>query len=196
MRDYTNLERYLNTLAGDIYPQPEDEGHTDLSQEVINRWMSGLTGCESVLDVGCGEGFCQPMFEEWGIKYTGICLGADYLKAKKLERNVQKMDFNFLDYKDESFDLIFSRHSLEHSPMPIISLLEWHRVSKHWLGIVLPAPEHYGFGGLNHYSVMNEAQIEFLISRSGWKVIWKDIKRKDRSTPLEYWYMCEKIKDV
>src|SRR5688572_30174220 len=106
-RDYTNLERYLNMLAGDIYPQPEDEGHTDLSQEVINRWMSGLTGCESVLDVGCGEGFCQPMFEEWGIKYTGICLGADYLKAKKLERSVQKMDFNFLDYKDESFDLVF-----------------------------------------------------------------------------------------
>jgi SAM-dependent methyltransferase len=196
MRNYNNMERYLNSLVGDIYEQPPDDGHTALAQEVIDKWMSSLVECKSVLDLGCGNGFCQELFEKWDVEYTGVSLGKDYIVAKENGRNVKKMDFSFLDFPDESFDLCWSRHSLEHSPMPIISLLEWHRVSKHWLGIVLPAPEHYGFGGLNHYSVMNEAQIEFLISRSGWKIIWKDIKRKDRATPLEYWYMCEKIKDI
>lgn len=194
MRNYTRIERYINELIYDVYPQPEDIGHTQLTQEVVDRWMSGLIGCESVLDVGCGEAFAQSMFEKWKTDYVGVCLGDDYLKAINMGRTVYKMDYSFLDYADESFDLIFSRHSLEHSPMPILTLMEWYRVSKHWLGIVLPAPEHYGFGGRNHYSVMNEAQIEFLISRSGWKVIWKDIKRdSDGRTPIEYWYMCEKV---
>lgn len=194
MRDYTNIERYINELIHDIYPQPEDAGHTALSEEVIDQWMSSLVGCKTVLDVGCGEGFTQPMFEKWGVLYTGLCLGEDYINGMKKHRNVVKMDFSFLDYEDNAFDLVFSRHSLEHSPMPLLSLMEWQRVARNWLGLIIPAPEHYGYIGINHYSVMNESQIENLIVRSGWKVIWKDIKRKEDGVPLEYWYMCEKVK--
>lgn len=204
MRDYIHIDSYLNHLLGDIYPQPTDVGHTALAQEVINLWCSRLAGCGSVLDVGCGEGFCQPMFEKFGIQYTGICLGPDFSSALIAGRNVLKMDFNFLDFEDDTFDLVFSRHSLEHSPMPLLTLMEWRRVAKNWLGLVVPAPEHYTFEGQNHYSVMTLPQALAILPRAGWHVMWSDTKNMEipattvepaHTVPQEYWLFCEKVKE-
>lgn len=194
MRDYKNIDRYLNELTADIYLQPEDPGHTVLASRVVNTWMSRLTSCTSVLDVGCGTGFCEPMFNSWNVSYRGVCLGGDYIAGKEMGRNVDKMDFHFLDFEDKSYDMVFSRHSLEHSPMPLLALMEWRRVSRQWLGIVLPAPEHYTYRGLNHYSVMNEDQITNLLARAGWKIIWneKEYIDAEKNIPQEYWIMCEK----
>lgn len=199
MRDFTRINSYIDRLYADIYEQPEDVGHTRLAQKVIDHWMSRMTTCHSVLDVGCGQGMCQSMFERWGMKYTGIAIGEDVIKAQELKRNVQVMDFSFLDFPDNSFDLIFARHSLEHSPMPLLTLMEWARVSTNWLGIVLPAPEWYTYTGLNHYAVMNIEQVKNLLNVAGWKAMWEDIhyelldKEKPEShIPNEYWLMCEK----
>lgn len=195
MRDYALFDGYLNELTMDVYDQPEDAGHMALAEEVIRRWMSSLSGCKTVLDVGAGTGFCQPMFEVWGCEYTGVALGNDVLMAKDANRNVLKMDFSFLDFPDKSFDLVFSRHSLEHSPFPLITLMEWRRVARNWLGLILPAPEHYGFGGRNHFSVMTQNQVDYVLERSGWRPIWKLVKTVgEEETPLEYWYFCEKKK--
>ena len=198
MRDYRHIDGYITKLYGEIYPQPEDSGHTGLAREVIDGWMSKMNTCHSVLDVGCGTGFCQPMFEQWKLSYEGICLGEDYLDARNIGRNVKKMDFSFLEYPENSFDLIFSRHSLEHSPMPLLTLMEWARVSKNWLGLVLPAPEWYTYVGHNHYSVMNMEQIRHLLNVSGWNILWEedgydvwDRKTGERKV-CEYRIMSEK----
>lgn len=180
-------------MLGDVYPQPEDKGHTSLAQEVIDFWMSRLADCHSVLDVGCGTGFCQSMFEKHNVHYEGIALGKDFIVAQELGRNVGKMDFSFLDYPDKSFDLIFSRHSFEHSPMPLLTLMEWARVSKNWLGLVVPAPEHYTFEGINHYSVMTMEQLDVMLTRAGWKPIWEDKKLLESGVPQEFWIFCEKV---
>ena len=199
MRNYENIDSYINKLYSDIYEQPEDVGHLRLAQKVIDHWCSRMTTCHSVLDVGCGQGMCQSMFEKWGIKYEGVALGEDVIKAQELKRNVKRMDFSFLEYDEGSFDWIFSRHSLEHSPMPLLTLMEWHRVAKNWLGIVLPAPEWYTYVGQNHYAVMNFDQIRHLLSVAGWKVMWEDVhfeifdkENPDSRIPNEYWIMCEK----
>ena len=199
MRDYKHIDQYISKLHGDIYEQPEDEGHTRMAKKVIDRWMSRMTTCHTVLDVGAGQGFCQKMFENWTVKYEGIALGEDVIKAQELGRNVKRMDFNFLEYEDESFDLIFSRHSLEHSPMPIITLMEWRRVAKNWLGLVLPAPEWYTYRGQNHYSVMNTDQINNLLDMAGWRLLWEEVRmlapdkeKPDERLPNEYWIMSEK----
>lgn len=199
MRDFSHINSYIDRLYSDIYEQPEDIGHTRLAQKVVDHWCSRMTTCHSVLDVGCGQGMCQPMFERWGIGYTGIAIGEDVIRAQSLNRNVQVMDFSFLDFPDSSFDMIFSRHSLEHSPMPLLTLMEWERVAKNWLGIVLPAPEWYTYAGQNHYAVMNMEQIKNLLGVAGWRVMWEDVhfelfdkENPDSRTPNEYWLMCEK----
>lgn len=200
MRNWNHHDSYLNKLLMDVYPQPEDPGHSSLAKKVINQWMSRMTTCKNVLDLGCGTGFCQPMFEKWNVEYEGICLGEDFIHAQDNGRNVRKMDFSFLDYDDSSFDLLFARHSLEHSPMPLLTLMEWARVARYWLGIVLPHPDWYGFRGRNHYSVMNHEQVMNVLDNAGWKVLWDDvdklpIKREDEPPVLtnhEFWLMCER----
>jgi SAM-dependent methyltransferase len=200
MRNWTRHDQYVTKLYSDVYEQPEDAGHTVLAQRVIDHWMSRLTTCQSVLDVGCGTGFCQPMFNKWEISYEGIALGEDVVTAQSLGRNVKRMDFSFLEYPDNSFDMIFSRHSLEHSPMPLLTLMEWARVSQNWLGIVLPAPEWYTFKGRNHYSVMYLEQAKNMLDVAGWNVIWDEVDHmapdpshnSEDKKPHEYWIMCEK----
>lgn len=199
MRDYKYIDQHITKLYQDIYEQPEDVGHTRLAQKAIDYWMSRMTTCRSVLDVGAGQGMCQPMFERWGVAYEGVALGEDVIKAQELNRNVKMMDFNFLEYPDNHVDLVFARHSLEHSPMPVISLMEWGRVAKNWLGIILPAPEWYTFVGRNHYAVMPMEQIKHLLDIAGWKVLWEDVKSlppnkdfPDSVLPHEYWIMSEK----
>lgn len=199
MRDYKYIDSYLNRLYGDIYEQPEDDGHTHLARKVIDHWMSRMSTCHSVLDVGAGQGFCQPMFEKWGVSYEGVAIGEDVIAAQEKGRKVKVMDFTFLDYPDNSFDLIFARHALEHSPMPLLTLMEWSRVAKNWLGIVLPAPEWYTYKGQNHYSVMNLEQIRNLLDVAGWNILWErvdeipfDQKHPEALKPHEYWLMSEK----
>ncbi len=176
MRDWTRIDGYLTSLEGDVYPQPtgHDE-HPAFAKQVIDTWLSKLTGCNSVLDVGCGEGFAEDFFKEWNVAYEGVCLGDDYLVAKERGRNVKRMDFSFLEYPENTFDLIFSRHSLEHSPMPLLTLFEWARVTKQWLGLVLPDPSFYTYKGLNHYAVMEREQVGWLLDRAGFKVLWDDV---------------------
>lgn len=185
IRNYGHLNIYLNQLSEDVYPQPQDIGHTKLALDVFYKWFAPNDMGKSVLDVGCGdEAFMRPYFEQKGMEYTGIAL-------KSTDPSILNMDFTFLDFPDEAFDVVFSRHSLEHSPMPIISLMEWHRVAKQFLCLILPNPKHYGWAGINHYSVMNEEQLAFLLKRSGWHVIWEDT-----SDQTEIRVMCEKVRNL
>lgn len=185
IRNYGNLDIYLNRLLSDIYPQPPDEGHTQMALDVFNKWFLPNNLGKSVLDVGCGDtAFMRPHFEILNMEYTGVAL-------KVTNPEVINMDFNFLEFPDDTFDCVFSRHSLEHSPMPLISLMEWYRVAKFFLCIIIPNPDHYGWTGLNHYSVMNEEHLLFLLKRAGWYPIWGDT-----TEPTEIRFMCQKKADI
>jgi len=189
MTDLSHLNKYYKELIKDIYPQPMDEGHLEMMEDAI-RNIFIINQISTVLDVGCGQGDAQSIFEEFSIQYLGLTLGSDHETAKELSRNVVEMDFNFLDFPDNSFDLVFSRHSLEHSPFPLLTLMEWHRVSKKWLFLVLPNPETFSYMGRNHYSVLNKQHAMWLIRRAGWKVT------KDDSMKEEYRFLCKKLPRV
>ena len=84
--------------------------------------------------------------------------------------------------------------------------MEWRRVSNQWLGLVLPHPDHYTVRGKNHFNVLYNDQIMWLLECAGWKVIWDEIDyvpRDDKKTdknpeglsPHEFWIFCEKKHD-
>lgn len=198
MRDYKNIDAYLDRLINDIYPQPQDKRHTEWAKDAIEYFLYFVgKDISSVLDLGCGEGFCQDLFE--GKEYLGVAWGEDVVKARENGKNVTEADFSFLGGVDGVFDLLFSRHSLEHSPFPLLTLMEWHRVSKRYLAVVLPDPAFWLYVGRNHYYVLNVEQWENLFDVAGWKIITCTKKsaimsEEENAQPvdIEFWYLLEK----
>ena len=188
MRDYFHWDRYLNELEKDCYPQPQrGDDHLKWAENAI-AWIDDFGSIKDVLDVGCGEGFCQEFFERSGIEYRGTTLTSeDWVYAKEKNRNVHLEDFNFINANGNSYDLIFARHALEHSFAPILTLMEWHRVAKKYLVLVMPTPAHWGEFGRNHYSVASIDQIKFWCNRAGWAV------EREHQNAEEFWLQCRKI---
>jgi SAM-dependent methyltransferase len=94
-----------------------------------------------------------------------------------------------LPFDTGQFDLVFARHVLEHSPMPLLTLMEWHRVAKQWLCVIVPDPRAFAPGGRNHYYVLSKELWRPIIARAGWAVIWEE----DTREPFEHRFMCEKV---
>lgn len=199
MRSYFHIDKYLDELQKSVYPQPADDGHTAWAAESINVLIPRTTGVETVLDVGCGEGFCQPLFEGLGIFYCGIALGEDVVNARAKGRSVWEKDFTFTNMGNDVVDLVYSRHSLEHSPFPLLTLMEWKRLTTKYIAIVVPAPEHWTYRGKNHYFVLNSAQWENLFETLDLNVLYKETRREkmgkldtDPVVDVEFWYLLEK----
>lgn len=184
MRNYRNFDRYLNKLEADLYPQPPDDLQQKYGEEMIDKIIQITTGTiRTVLDVGCGQGQFAQKFRQVGIPYSGVTLGTDVDICIENGLDVWEEDFSFLEsVLNKSFDLIFSRHSLEHSPFPLLTLMEWYRVSKKYLCVILPNPlgfiseSHVGaYRGRNHYSVMTKEHFIWLANRAGWHLIYPEI---------------------
>lgn len=188
--NWEQFEKHYLEVIKDIYPQPPDELHTQHAVEVVMNWFTKYP-VNNVLDVGCGEAFLQSVFEDLGTHYFGVSLGEDYLKAIDSGKNVYPYDFNFLPFPDNTFELIFSRHSLEHSPFPLITLMEWRRVGNKYLCLVIPKPRFWGWAGRNHYSVLPLLQAKFLLARAGWHIIIED-----HSNEWEYRFLCGKLESI
>jgi len=188
MRDYKYIERYLNQLIADIYPQPPDTGHLESAKEIVTKWLPLLSGLNTIVDVGCGQGQVIPLLSKYA-PTIGVTLGEDAKIAKGKGFDVKHADMSFLPFVDNQFDLIFARHVLEHSPMPLLTLMEWHRVSKQWALIIVPGLNHFGPSGRNHYYVLKDDQWVNLFTRAGWHPIWMD---KSVSPVQETRFMCEK----
>lgn len=83
-----------------------------------------------ILDVGCRDGWSTEVFHDIGLKETvGLEIYQPFVEhANKRGRNVVLMDTHSLTFEDESFDAIFSRHTLEHCSSPERVIREYHRV--------------------------------------------------------------------
>lgn len=170
MRNYRHIDAYLDQLEDDIYGQPPDDGHKKWARRAIAEFGHYFDECETVLDVGCGSGFSEPFWQALGLRWTGVTLGHDANAAKVSGRDIRLQDMSFLDLPDEAVDIVFARHVLEHSPFPLLTLMEWRRVAKKFLLLVAPAPEHWGYRGRNHYAVLEKDQLLWLCLRAGWKL--------------------------
>lgn len=196
MKDYLKIDKYLAELDSDVYSQPLDEVHRNQTRAVFYTWISYLAQSKKVktaIDIGCGQGVAFEYFEMFKINFVAITLGEDfeYCKANLGRQNVFEMDMHFLDFPDENFDLVYARHILEHSAMPLLALMEWHRVAKQYAVIVVPHHEHVIQGGKNHYYMLNPIQWGVLFKRAGW-----ELEKEDYCDPSEFRFLLKKVKRV
>lgn len=165
-----------------IYPEGESAYHKELTTKVTKTYIDPLNLVKDakILDLGCGPGyFLDEMKAKGYTNVTGVTLSDQDVKICESKGHIiQKYDLSFLPrkdgYIDESVDLIFLRHALEHSPYPIFSLIEYNRVLKQGAKIYIevPAPdcERKHEFNLNHYSIFGHTQLMALLQRTGFNI--------------------------
>lgn len=205
--NWDKIEKIYTELASTHYPQPEEPvgmGHSLAAQNAVD-WLMKRIAVSSCVDMGCGEGFMQPMFEKHGVSYTGLAFGQDVINAQAKGRNVIECDFN-LPPAGLSAELLTSRHSLEHSLFPHITLNIWREVATKYIFLVLPAYEWVfsGIKGSNHFNVLTLDQWKACFTHADleikdWLVTWRqgrpDIHAPNERTQDEYWFLLQQRRD-
>jgi ubiquinone/menaquinone biosynthesis C-methylase UbiE len=180
MFDAAKLKLYYDFLLNTM----KDEGEIPELQAVVGQVVEQfikplkLKKTAKILDVGCGVGYFMDEMKSMGYKdLTGVSWTEGDIEAcKKKKHNIIRGDINFIKDDDNKYDLIFCRHSLEHSVFPMIALMEYNRLLKKGglLYVEMPAPmnarqyENWD----THYSVMNEVMLQSLIMRAGFDIEW------------------------
>ncbi|MCI0457148.1 MAG: class I SAM-dependent methyltransferase [Gemmataceae bacterium] len=167
-RNWIHINEYLDRLARDVYPEPVTTNHRNITRRSFVRYV--IPHKEQVrlaLDVGCGQGVALALFKEHAIPAVGITLSEEDVRVcRERGYDVQVGDQSFLDFPDHHFDLVWSRHCLEHSPMPLLTLFEYNRVTreKGFVYVEVPQPDSIHVENPNHYS---------LFSDRGWRNLFK-----------------------
>ena len=181
--DLVKLKFYNEYLyTAHIYDEGESQYHETLTKNVVEKYIDPLELPKDakILDLGCGPGYFLDQMKSRGYTdLTGVTVSpADKKRCEEKGHKVQMYDFSFLPqsegYYDESVDFIFLRHTLEHSPYPIFTLMEYNRVLKQGgkIYIEVPAPdcERRHEYNLNHYSIFGANQLAALLLRAGFNV--------------------------
>lgn len=125
-------------------------------------------GIETALEVGTGQppGIVVQMLRNHGVEATGLDAkpGSDYTG-----------DMHDLPFKDNTFDLVASRHSLEHVLIPHVCLFEMARVSKRWLIVVAPEDGEKTWNWPSHLHSYSKGGWEMMFNRVGLAVRWYEL---------------------
>ena len=193
MRNYERLDQYLDLLKRDVYPEAETSSHDEITQKVFDLFIVPHGQIiQSALDVGCGQGVALKRFSSLGIDAVGITLSReDHDFCLNRGFRVALMDQSFLEHPGRSFDLVYARHVLEHSPFPVLTLFEFNRVLKPYgfLYVEVPQAESIHCANPNHYSMLGKRSLTQLFKRARFAYV-KDLKINfalPDGTPDEYW---------
>jgi SAM-dependent methyltransferase len=162
-------------LSGNVTGDSHKRASKKLFQDSLN-FLDRIQLPESaaVIDVGLGYGFHSEYFVQRGFEVTGITahLSDDLIKqAEVAHYTVRKMDMHFLEFADETFDLVWSHHSLEHSFSPLLCLREWYRVLKKDGYLAVTVPPHKNEIVSGHFSVgWNIGQLMYLLGLAGFNI--------------------------
>ena len=169
-RDYQRLTDFIEERKKDVYREAVDMGH--FTKGGIDSIKHLVKPGDKILDVGCGHGVALDMFKDLGAIPIGVTLcEEDAKEIRFMNHDVRVMDMSFMDFEDEYFDIVWARHSLEHSIMPFFTLSEFHRVLKRGGTIYLEMPsirtDAHHESNFNHYSVFESKMWANLILRTG-----------------------------
>lgn len=70
---------------------------------------------EEILDIGCGRGFCVQEVEHYSDRVIGVDISASSLEEAVTPKVIYGDAMN-LSFQDNSFDKIYSLHTVEHVP--------------------------------------------------------------------------------
>lgn len=191
------LSSFLDSIHSSISAEGESQSHQELTMNMVNllKQKPYWPGDGAfILDVGCGQGYALEYFKQAGCEPVGLTLGKEDAEVcRNSGFNVVVEDMSFTSFPDATFDMVWARHSLEHSPWPLLTLYEFSRVCKPngLLYAEMPAPgtECYHECNENHYSVLPPRNWRTLIERAGFRVLEQFILGLELSMGKDQYYV-------
>ena len=205
------FNRFNAMALASVYSEPEENNfHTQLIPQMVDKYvpLMELDKDAAILDVGCGYGTFQTKMAEMGYTNTiGVTLSdEDYKASESKGMTVIKSDFSDIpSVEDETVNMIWCRHALEHSPYPLFTLYEFNRLLKPGgkVYVEVPAPdcERQHEANPNHYSILGITMWMFLFARAGFDALMVDkfqltLKAEDHDVPEEYLIFLLEKKNV
>lgn len=190
---------FLQQIQQDAYAEEPTQLHSNVTEHAMARLFDQFSIPEGsqVLDIGCGQGVALERFCARGMRASGVTLNdTDLAVCRAKGFDVFKMDQSFLEFEDAFFDLIWARHVIEHSIMPLYTLHEYRRVLHPggYIYLEVPAPDTIGHEkNINHYSVMGQQMWLSLLERSGFLVhdVQTYLLTLTSGTPDHFWgFFC------
>jgi len=108
-----------------------------------------------ILDIGCGSNPIGTVNCDLYLQATEHRNVGDELIPTKEIPNFVRCDAHFLPFREDSVEIVYSHHVLEHLEHPLLALKEWGRVAKDKLVVVVPdlrVSRVYGEFGPHIYS--------------------------------------------
>jgi len=113
------------------------------SSQYQDQWFSSMADLvdnpQNILDNGCGTGHLSEFLPSSEIVGSDISSGM-LKKAKSRLSDVIRSDSEKLPYKNESFQVIFTRSLLHHLQNPEVGVREMHRILKPGGEVILAEP--------------------------------------------------------
>jgi SAM-dependent methyltransferase len=193
--EVNKLEKFLEKVKLEVYSEPDSQMHMNMIDKIIPDLVQNQISDEKkqkILDIGCGQGYALTKFKEAGYtNLTGITMSQeDVDETIKRGFKCENMDQSFMTFEDNTFDFLFSRHCLEHSPFPYFTLMEYLRVSKPGAKAYIETPAPNNIRPLetipNHYSIMDTKMYIALMLRVGFNILLATtftIKLTDKNNP-------------
>lgn len=191
-----DITNFLTECASTAYPEPESKLHTEISKGALKHFFGSIYRPiervsiyspnpdiykPSVLDVGCGSGFMCDLFDKKDWSWNGITLDQDVVSSSVFNGEdgphfITLQDMHDLgSFGNHVFDLVWARHVLEHSPIPLKVLQDFKRITKPngYIYLEMPAPNTMSFHAFNpnHYSCFDMNGWTGLIQKCGLEII-------------------------
>lgn len=186
----TKWRRYVNTEVNE-YSSTTEWIDAQVQHKELMEFIPA--SCETILDLGCGDGWSTNYLKEKGKRVTGVTINP--LEAaharKKYGLDLVVRDMHDLSFDDKSFDCIYCRENYEHSVAPYIALCEMNRVLKLGGYALINLPWEEWIREDSHFSVFNPPQMREMFYKCRFV-----IEREGRTAHGHFWYLARKIAEI
>lgn len=180
MREQEDFIKFLELVRSHVYSEPDTQLHMSTIDSMATKIMAEHPPTGEFADIGCGSGYAMEKLKSLGCtaNMVGVTLSPDDAEtAEKRGFKVFKEDMSFLSFDDNSKDYLWVRHALEHSPFPLMTLIEFYRVmapgAKAYIEMPSPKCARLLEAYDNHYSIMGMRQWACLMERAGFTILDK-----------------------
>ena len=179
---YTKFYTYPSPLEGNFEPV-RDNYFINYFKNIIHP-ISKKQNLNTVLEVGCYDGYILKSLSNIGYLTLGCdpSNGADIGNLNGLDIRKEKFSSENFVSEDESFDIIISRHFIEHVFNPYEYIKEFGKVLKHNGVLIIETPniKHFLKRGLlevfslQHISLFSETSLKYVLEKSGFQILFTD----------------------